>query len=229
MSSPLFSNPLSALFGRSPIRPIQEHMAKAQQCVVLLGDFLEASFAKDWVKAGQLQREISLQVKEADVLKHNLRAHLPKSLLLPVARTDLLSLLNSQNKLAGRTKDIAGLMLGREMELPANLLDPVRTYYQQSLRTAGQALKAINELDELLETGFRGKQVEFVEKLIVELDQLEHLNDVTQIGIRASLFKLEPELPPVNVMFMYKVIDLIGDIADISQTIGSRLALLMAR
>lgn len=50
------SSPLSALFGRSPIGPIQEHMAKAQQCVILLGNFLEASFAKDWVKAGQIQR-----------------------------------------------------------------------------------------------------------------------------------------------------------------------------
>lgn len=223
------SSPLSSLFGRSPIRPIQEHMAKAQQCVVLLGDFLEASFAKDWAKAEQIQLEISLRAKEAADLKYNVRAHLPKSLLLPVARTDLLSLLNSQDKLASRTKDIAGLMLGRKMELPVSLLDPIRTYYQQSLRTAEQALKAINELDELLETGFRGKQVEFVEKLIVELNELEHLNDVTQIGIRATLFKLEPELPPVNVIFMYKVIDLIGDIADVSQTIGSRLALLMAR
>ena len=204
-------------------------MAKAQQCVVLLGEFLEAGFSKDWIKAETLQKEISLRENEADDLKHNVRTHLPKSLLLPVARADLLSLLNTQDKLANRTKDIAGLMLGRRMEVPTSLVESIREYYQQSLRASEQALKAINELDELLETGFRGKEVEFVEKLIVELDELEHLNDVTQIGIRASLFKLETELPPVNVMFLYKVIDLIGDVADISQMIGGRLALLMAR
>lgn len=223
------SSPLSALFGRSPIRPIQEHMAKAQNCVVLLGDFLEASFNKDWIKAEQLQQEISACENQADDFKYNIRTHLPKSLLLPVARADLLSLLNTHDKLANRTKDIAGLMLGRKMEVPPTLVDPIREYYQQSLRASVQALKSINELDELLETGFRGKEVEFVEKLIVELDEIEHLNDVTQIGIRASLFKLEPELPPVNVMFLYKVIDLIGDVADISQMIGGRLSLLMAR
>jgi predicted phosphate transport protein (TIGR00153 family) len=223
------SSPLSALFGRSPIRPIQEHMAKAQECVVLLGEFLEAGFNKDWIQAETLQKQISLRENEADDLKHNVRTHLPKTLLLPVARADLLSLLNTQDKLANRTKDIAGLMLGRKMEVPLTLVDSIREYYQQSLRASEQALKAINELDELLETGFRGKEVEFVEKLIVELDELEHQNDVTQIGIRANLFKLEPELPPVNVMFLYKVIDLIGDVADISQMIGGRLALLMAR
>lgn len=223
------SSPLSALFGRSPIRPIQEHMAKAQHCVVLLGDFLEASFKKDWLQAEQLQQQISACENEADELKYGVRTHLPKSLLLPVARADLLSLLNTQDKLANRTKDIAGLMLGRKMEVPESLIDSMRVYYQQSLNASVQALKSINELDELLETGFRGKEVEFVETLIEELNELEHQNDLTQIGIRASLFKLEPELPPVNVMFLYKVIDLIGDVADISQMIGGRLSLLMAR
>jgi predicted phosphate transport protein (TIGR00153 family) len=223
------SSPLSALFGRSPIRPIQEHMAKAQHCVVLLGDFLEASFKKDWLQAEQLQQQISACENEADELKYTVRTHLPKSLLLPVARADLLSLLNTQDKLANRTKDIAGLMLGRKMEVPESLIDSMRVYYQQSLNASVQALKSINELDELLETGFRGKEVEFVETLIEELNELEHLNDLTQVGIRASLFKLEPELPPVNVMFLYKVIDLIGDVADISQMIGGRLSLLMAR
>lgn len=223
------SSPLSSLFGRSPIRPIQEHMAKAQNCVVLLGDFLEAGFAKDWQKAEQLQQVISKCENEADGLKYNVRKHLPKSLLLPVARADLLSLLNVQDKLANRTKDIAGLMLGRKMEVPTILIEPIREYYQQSLRASVQALKAIEELDELLETGFRGKEVEFVEKLIAELDELEHMNDITQISIRATLFSLEPEMPAVNVMFLYKVIDLIGDVADISQMIGGRLSLLMAR
>lgn len=223
------SSPLSALFGRSPIRPIQEHMAKAQHCVVLLGDFLEASFKKDWLQAEQFQKQISACENEADELKYGVRTNLPKTLLLPVARADLLSLLNTQDKLANRTKDIAGLMLGRKMEVPDILVDAFRVYYQQSLNASVQALKSINELDELLETGFRGKEVEFVETLIAELDELEHQNDVTQVGIRATLFKLEPEMPPVNVMFLYKVIDLIGDVADISQMIGGRLSLLMAR
>lgn len=223
------SSPLSALFGRSPIRPIQEHMARAQQCVVLLGDFLEATYNRDWQRAEQLQQQISTGEREADALKYNIRTHLPKGLLLPVARTDLLSLLNSQDKLANRTKDIAGLMLGRKMEVPSSLVESMRIYYHQSLNASAQALKSINELDELLETGFRGKEVEFVEKLIAELDEMEQQNDITQVGIRASLLKMEGDLPPVNVMFLYKVIDLIGDVADTSQMIGSRLSLLMAR
>lgn len=222
------SNPISSLFGRSPIRPVQEHMAKAQHCVLLLGDYLEATYRNDWDTAEKLQREISECEKEADRLKYNVRINLPKNLLLPVARTDLLSLLNSQDKLANRTKDIAGLMLGRRMQVPESLHESMRTYYQQSLVASEQALKTINELDELLETGFSGREVEFVEKLLSELDEMEHQNDVTQVGIRADLLKLEDKLPPIDVMFLYKIIELIGDLADTSQMIGNRLSILMA-
>jgi len=222
-------NPFGALFGRSPIRPIQEHMAKAQNCVVLLGDFLEASFANDWQKAETLQQAIRASENEADDLKSSVRTNLPKSLLLPVARTDLLELLSIQDSLANRAKDIAGLMLGRKMAVPESLVAPMREYYQQSLNASAQALTAIDELDELLETGFRGKEVELVEGLIIELDALETKSDMYQIKLRASLFKLEESLPPVHVMFLYKIIDLIGELADVSQKVGSRLLILMAR
>lgn len=223
------STPLSALFGRSPIRPIQEHMAMAQKCVILLGDFLEASFVKDWDEAYKVQQSIRDCENQADDLKSNVRINLPKSLFLPVPRTDLLELLSTQDKLANRAKDVAGLMLGRKMEIPESLVSEVREYFKESLLASRQALKVINELDELLETGFRGREVDLVEALIVELDQLEHATDVSQISLRAKLFELEDSLPAVHVMFLYKIIDQIGDLADISQNIGGRLLLLIAR
>jgi len=204
-------------------------MAKAQNCVVLLGDFLEATFVKDWDRAAILQQEIRRCENEADDLKSNVRTKLPKNLFLPVPRTDLLELLSTQDSLANRAKDIAGLMLGRKMEIPESLVPMVREYFQESLLASEQALKIINQLGELLETGFRGRKVELVEVLILELDELEHKTDVSQIKLRAKLFELEAALPPVNVMFLYKIIDSIGDLADISQKIGGRLLLLLAR
>nr|MCS5581482.1 DUF47 family protein [Gammaproteobacteria bacterium] len=83
--------------------------------------------------------------------------------------------------------------------------------------------------DELLETGFRGKEATLVEELVVELDELEHQSDVSQIKLRAMLFQMEDSLPPVHVIFLYKIIDRLGELADISQKIGSRLLLLIAK
>ena len=223
------NNPISALFGRSPIRPIQQHMAKAQSCITLLGDFLEASYNKDWLKAEEIQLAIHNTENEADALKREIRTHLPRSLWLPVARNDLLEMLQIQDRLANQARDIAGIMLGRKIEIPEELIACVRDYYQKNLNTSMQALKAINELDELLETGFRGKEATLVEGLVVELDELEHQSDVSQVKLRAMLFQLEDSLPPVHVMFLYKIIDRLGELADISQKVGSRLLLLIAK
>ena len=223
------NNPISALFGRSPIRPIQQHMAKAQSCITLLGDFLEASYSKDWLKAEEIQLAIHNTENEADALKREIRTHLPRSLWLPVARNDLLEMLQIQDRLANQARDIAGIMLGRKIEIPEELIECVRDYYQKNLNTSMQALKAINELDELLETGFRGKEATLVEGLVVELDELEHQSDVSQVKLRAMLFQIENSLPPVHVMFLYKIIDRLGELADISQKVGSRLLLLIAK
>lgn len=223
------SNPFLTLFGRSPIGPMQQHIAKAHECAAQLTPFIDAVIADDWVEAEKVQQQICVLEREADKLKKDVRVHLPKSLFLPVPRTDLLELLSVQDKVANRAKDIAGLMLGRQMRIPAPLQPAFRKFVERSVDAAAQALRAMNELDELLETGFSGREVTLVERMIDELDAIEHDTDNLQIKLRADLFKLEKDWPPVDVMFLYQIIEWIGDVADRAQRVGNRLELLMAR
>ncbi|MDR8013258.1 TIGR00153 family protein [Ectopseudomonas guguanensis] len=222
-------NPFVSLFGRSPIGPMQQHIAKAHECAANLVPFFEAVMAEDWAKVEQVQQEMSRLEHEADKLKKSVRLHLPKSLFLPVPRSDLLELLSVQDKVANRAKDIAGLMLGRQMAIPQALQPLMRTYVQRSVDASAQALKAMNELDELLETGFAGREAVLVETLIEELGVIEHDTDRLQIEVRRNLFALEKDLPPVDVMFLYQIIDWIGDVADRAQRVGNRLEQLLAR
>ncbi|MEH6564032.1 MAG: TIGR00153 family protein [Halopseudomonas sp.] len=223
------NNPFLSLFGRSPIGPMQQHIAKAHECAAQLMPFIEAVIANDWVEAERVQQHIAQLERDADKLKKDVRVHLPKSLFLPVPRSDLLELLSVQDKVANRAKDIAGLMLGRQMMIPVPLSEAFRAFVQRSIDAAAQALKAMNELDELLETGFSGREVTLVERMIEELDSIEHDTDNMQIKLRADLYKLEKDLPPVDVMFLYQIIEWIGDVADRAQRVGNRLELLMAR
>ncbi|WP_339615647.1 TIGR00153 family protein [uncultured Gilvimarinus sp.] len=222
-------NPFSNMFGRSPIKPMQEHMAVAVNASSKLVSFFEAVINDDWEQAHATQQAIVELEHQADDMKKQLRLHLPKSLFLPVPRTDLLELLSMQDRIANKAQDIAGIMLGRKMRIPASLQQLFIDFVQSGQRTAEQALTAINELDELLETGFSGRELTLVEDMIEKLDQYERQNDALQVEIRSALFKLESEWPPVDVMFLYQVIDWIGDLADRSQAVGSRLHLLLAR
>lgn len=219
---------LSNLFGRSPIKPMQEHMALAIKAASQLIGFFDAVTQGDWNRASEIQQQVVKYENEADEIKKQLRLHLPKSLFLPVPRTDLLELLTMQDRIPNRAKDIAGIIMGRKMAIPASMKDQMNEFVRASVAAAEQALTAINELDELLETGFSGRELTVVENMIKELDDLEEKTDQLEIGIRTSLFALEAQLPPVDVMFLYNIIDWVGDIANRAHDVGGRLQLLLA-
>lgn len=220
---------ISRLFGSSPIKPLQQHMAKVYSCVSELIPFFEAVIAKDWARAEAEQLKISALEEEADVLKKELRLHLPKGLMLPVARGDLLDVLTMQDRIANKAKDIAGLVLGRKMELPTELSGLYMDFLKRCIDASAQAKASIGHLDELVETGFRGNEVVLVESMIKTLDEIESDTDRMQVQVRATLFRLERDLPPVDVMFLYKVIDWTGDIGNLAQRVGSRMQLMLAR
>lgn len=220
---------LSGVFGRSPVRPLQQHMSKVVACVNELVEFFEGAIGNDWERAGKARENVSRLENEADAMKTDIRLHLPSTLFMPVARADILDLVTVQDKVANTAKDITGLMTGRRMQIPAELGDAFLAFVKRAIDAAKQAETSVNELDELFEAGFRGAEVEAIESMIKELDRIEKDTDRMQIEIRARLFKMEKDLPPVDVMFLYRIIDWVGDLADQSQRVGSRLHLLLAR
>jgi predicted phosphate transport protein (TIGR00153 family) len=207
---------------------MQEHMELAVKAASELTHFFEAITSDDWARASQIQQQVVKFEHDADEIKKQLRLHLPKSLFLPVPRTDLLELLTMQDRIPNRAKDIAGIIMGRRMTIPASMKDQMNEFVRASVAAAEQALIAINELDELLETGFSGRELTVVENMIKELDELENKTDHLEIGVRTSLFALEAQLPPVDVMFLYNIIDWVGDIANRAHDVGGRLQLLLA-
>lgn len=222
-------NPLSSLLGRSPIGPIQEHMKAADAAAQLLPDLFSASAEDDWTRAAEIQKAIASAESQADKLKRKVRRHLPKSLFLPVPRTDLLELVSIQDAVSNTARDIAGLVIGRRMRFPEKLREPMVEFARVSAATSNQALTAIQELDELLEVGFSGREVKRVEGMLKEIDRFERSADKLEVNVRTKLFKMESELPPVDVMFQYQIIGLLGKVANCAESVGHRLQILMAK
>lgn len=220
---------ISDLFAASPFRPMQDHIDKVHECVSQLKPFLSAVYKKDWNTVETLQRQISDLENEADDLKKEIRLKLRDGIFLPVARTDLLALVTAQDKLANKAKDIAGLMTGRQMEIPEPLQATFDAYLSRCIDASQQAHKAIHELDELVETGFGGREAKLVVDMVSELDIIENDTDTLQRKVRRELFEIEGDLPPVNVIFLYKIIDWIGDLGDRAERVGSDLELMLAR
>ncbi len=222
------TNPIGALFGRSPIKPIEEHMKIAQGSVMKLGEIFQACLSKDWDKANEIRDLIVAAEAQSDSIKRDIRCHLPRSIFLPFARSDLLELLRIQDRMANTSKDIADLVIMRRLEIPEPIKQPFMDYFHANLETSLQAKKAINELDELLITGFRGKEVELVDNLVSQLDEMEEQCTEREFALNKLLYEHESTLPAVEVMFLYKIISKVGNIMTTSHRIGGHLLLLMA-
>jgi len=222
-------NSILGVFAKSPIKPLEKHIRLVTKSCNQLIPFFEACFAQDWATAGKIRTKVSKFERDADALKRQIRLELPGGLFMPVDRADLLELLTQQDKIANKAKDIAGRIFGRKLEIPTSLHASFTAYVARNIDAAEKAADAINELDDLLETGFRGREVELVEKMINQLDAIEDDTDSMQVKLRSDLMAIENDLNPIDAMFIYQIIEWIGDLADLSERVGARLEILLAR
>lgn len=217
------------VFAKSPLKPIEEHVQIVHSAAEQLSQFFAAVYKNDWEQAEKVRNTISELERKADGLKRKVRLQLPRGLFLPVGRTDLLELITQQDKIANRAKDIAGRVLGRQLQFPVEIQEDFKLFVNRCIEATHEASKAVNEFDSLLEAGFSGREVILVEKLVEKIDEIEDDTDDMQIKLRRSLLQIENNLNPVDVMFLYDIFDWVGDLADIAERVGSRLEIILAR
>lgn len=222
------ANMLANIFGTSPVRPLEKHMDIVYRCAKKLRPFVNAVIRRDLKRMVEVRGQIEALENQADDMKKNIRLHMPKSLFMPVPREDLLELLLVQDKIANRTKDVSGVIMGRKMSIPEPIADKFLEFVDSNIDAAKQARKSVRELDELFTAGFRGAEVDLVSELIEELDQIETKTDEQQTVLRSALFEIEKTLDPIDAIFLYEVIALTGEIADMAERVGRRLELLLS-
>lgn len=222
------TNPLAKLLKRSPFKALQKHMRVVLECVRCIPGLFDALIDGDQIAVKNAKTAIFKWENEADGIKNDLRAHLPKSLFMPVDRRDILEILQEQDSIADTAQDIAGLLMERPMDVPEPLRDPLRTLARRCVDTCEQAALVIEELDELLEMGFRGREVERVESMLDDLGRMEGETDMLGLELTRTLFQQEDQMSPVSVILWYRLIEWIGDLADHAEKVGNRLRLLIA-
>ena len=218
---------IANLFGHSPIRPMQEHMRAAVECARQILPLFEEMVAGDAAAIATRRQEIDRLEHEADRIKNEIRSHLPKRMFLAVERRDMLEILDYQDSIADVAQDIAELADMRSMVVPKQLASAFLELVRSVVTACEQAERVINELDELVETGFRGREVARVDEMIEELSRMESTTDDFEERVQRLLFGIEDELG-ISTIFWYKLIEDVGGMADYAERVGNRLRLLTA-
>ncbi|MBY6064882.1 TIGR00153 family protein [Pseudidiomarina sediminum] len=223
------ANSFLGVFAKSPIKPMIEHIDQVHDCAMTLKPFFQAVYAGDWEAADEHRIAIVEKEKAADDLKREIRLNLPGGLFMPVERTDLLELVSQQDRIANKAKDISGLVTGRELAIPKEMVEGFDAYLSRCLDATDKAKQTIGEFDDLLEVGFKGRERRIVDSLISELDCIEKDTDALQVKLRRQLRTMEQDMNPLDAMFLYKILDWVGDLADLAERVGARFELMLAR
>ena len=94
------TSPFANLFGRSPFKALQQHMRVALACAQDVPVLFESLIAGDREGVIAAKERIFERENEADRIKNEMRIHLPRSMFMPVARQDLLEVLQMQDTIA---------------------------------------------------------------------------------------------------------------------------------
>jgi predicted phosphate transport protein (TIGR00153 family) len=214
--------------GRNPLKGLQKHMPLALQCAEQVAPLMDALIKGDEEAMKAAATTIDDLEGQCDTVKHDIRMNLPKSLFLPVDRRDVLQVLHFQDSIADTAQDIAGLLLERDMAVPEHMRDPLVLYVKRCIEVVELAAEIVNHFDELLEVGFRGREVEEVEGKINSLNKAETGTDDLGSALVRSLFAHEDEMKPVSVMMWYRLFEWIGDLADFAEKVANQIRLIIA-
>jgi uncharacterized protein len=223
------TNPLSGLLRKSPFKPIQEHMRKVFSCIILLPPLFDALYKQDRDEVSNLAKQIGELETEADIIKSTYRHTMPKTLLLPVDRKDLLSLIHEQDSISDTVEKISQILVNRDMTVPEAIKGGLDELLEGTMEISTQAKNMIEELDELVHVGFSGREHDKVAKMITGVRKAEHSIDKILKRVNRTLFNIEKELDPVTVIFWYRIIEEVGNLSDHAENMADRLLLFLSK
>lgn len=214
---------IEELFGRSPFGALQEHTRKVHECTKLVVPLLEACVAADREAIHRLQDQVSKMEYEADLIKHEIREHLPRRYFLPVDRSDVERFLHSQDQIADHVQDFAVILLIRDTRIHPELVAGFREFVEHILAVVDLLVSAGEEIDSLAEASFGGAEAEAVLKRLAGLNEGEWKADRLQRKLSMRIYVIEKQLDPITIFFYEKMLRSLSGIANAAENTGEVL------
>lgn len=220
---------IAKLFGRSPFGLLQTHMDRVAEAVALAIEALAAMRRGDHAEVERLVEQVSKSEHQADIVKNDIRNHLPRSLFLAVDRANLLEILTTQDNLADKAEDIAVLLTFRKLDVPAAFANEFDAFLEKNIGAFEAVRKIIKQLDELLEASFGGAEAEKVKVMVQQVALLEHEGDMIQRKLVRLLYANEDQMSYGTFDLWMKLISEIADLSNYSERLAHRVRMTLER
>ncbi|RAP26979.1 TIGR00153 family protein [Candidatus Marinamargulisbacteria bacterium SCGC AG-343-D04] len=217
------------IFSKSPFGLLEEHMDVVSQCVDLVDPLIKQFVEGNTEECESLLKQISKKEHSADIIKDQIREHLPKSIFMPVSREDVLKLLQRQDNIADFCEDVAILVTVRNTPVIKELKEDIIYFSSKAINTAKEVNKVTRKIRELMETTFSGPRAEEVLTAIENIGQMEWETDTLKYKLVKKMFTLEDKIDPVTQVMFLKIFDVISGIADSAESTSNAIRLMISK
>lgn len=225
-----FRAPVSYTFRRkSPFNQLLAHMGKVRECIDLLGDGLLKYYKGDYKNFSKLSRKVSEIEHEADLIKGNIRNHLPSSLFMPVDKGKFLWALREQDAILDHAENLVNMLDMRHTKIPKELQGLFIDHAKLVMKTVEAMEDAVENIKDLLETSFVKREREQTKELIHMVHDYEWKADQKKFELTKGIYGLEKKLDPMDVYHLLKIADWVDDIADHAENVADWLRAMIAR
>jgi len=224
------SRTLFSIFLPSPFARLVEHARRGGELVRKLREAVLAFCEGDERRVRELAEEISRGEHEVDEVKSEIRRNLPRGILLPVDRSDLLAFLKPQDSIADFAEDAAHMLtLRRPERLPEGVRVKLLELVEGVIRTVDAYVEVVGRLSKVARFSFRQRDIKEALEAIPRVEELEHETDVIGMELGRMIFASEGELGPVGVYHLNELAKTIGEIADCAARAADRLRTMLTR
>jgi len=225
-----FRAPVSYTYRRkAPFEQLLNHMEKVRECIDILGKGLVKYYKGDYKNFSEVAQRVSDLEHEADLIKGNLRAHLPTSLFMPVDKGKFMWALREQDKILDHAENLVKMLDMRHTKIPKELQDVFIDHAKLVMKTVKAMEAAVENIRDLVETSFVKREREQTKKLIHKVHDYEWKADQKKYEMTKGIYKLEKKLDPMDVYHLLKIADWVDDIADHAENVADWLRSMIAR
>jgi len=204
-------------------------MSKVQECINVLHDGLTKYYQGNFKYFSEVASQVSQLEHEADLIKSNIRNHLPKTIFMPVDKGKFLWALREQDKILDHAEKLTKMLDMRHTKIPKKLQNNFIKHVDLVSKTVNKMEEAVDNIKDLIETSFVKREREQTKEFIYEVHKYEREADVQKYEISKGIYQLEKKLDPMAIYHLLKIVDWVDDIADHAENVADWLRSMIAK
>lgn len=212
----------------SPFDRLLQHASKVVECIRSFKNAVENYLEEDFAEFEKQAARVTQLEHEADIIKGNIRAHLPRGIFMPVDKSDFLMLLREQDAILDFAEDAVVWMGMRHTRVPQNLKETIKEHLLKVVETVEALEKVVAKIKTLISLFLTNEARESAKEAVKEVHKKEWEADNIERKISKEIFAIE-NIDPLSTYHLLHTMYLIDSIANHAENAGDLIRAILAK